>query len=78
MEKIAVVVVETYSAKLIIANSNQDNFFSICDAEYETIPTSLEMDDDHFLKKNQIASIINILKNFRKKYVFVKYSPFFL
>ena len=32
MEKIAVVVVETYSAKLIIANSNQDNFFSICDA----------------------------------------------
>ena len=24
------------------------------------------MDDDHFLKKNQISSIINILKNFRK------------
>ena len=66
MEKIAVVVVETYSAKLIIANSNQDNFFSICDAEYEIIPTSLEMDEDHFLKKNQIASVINILKNFRK------------
>ena len=66
MEKIAVVVVETYSAKLIIANSNQDNFFSICDSEYEVIPTSLEMDEDHFLKKNQIASVINILKNFRK------------
>lgn len=66
MEKIAVVVVETYTAKLIIANANQDNFFSICDAEYEIIPTGLEMDDDHFLKKNQIASIINILKNFRK------------
>ena len=66
MEKIAVVVVETYSAKLIIANMNQDNFFSICDAEHEIIPTGLEMDDDHFLKKNQIASIINILKNFRK------------
>lgn len=66
MEKIAVVVVETYSAKLIIANANQDNFFSICDMENEIIPTGLEMDDDHFLKKNQIASIINILKNFRK------------
>lgn len=66
MDKIAVVVVETYSAKLIIANMNQDNFFSICDAEYEVIPTGLEMDDDHFLKKNQIASIMNILKNFRK------------
>ncbi len=66
MDKIAVVVVETYSAKLIIANVNQDNFFSICDAEHEIIPTGLEMDDDHFLKKNQIASVINILKNFRK------------
>lgn len=66
MDKIAVVVVETYSAKLIIANVNQDNFFSICDTEHEIIPTGLEMDDDHFLKKNQIASIINILKNFRK------------
>ena len=66
MDKIAVVVVETYAAKLIIANVNQDNFFSICDEEYEVIPTGLEMDDDHFLKKNQIASVINILKNFRK------------
>lgn len=66
MDKIAVVVVETYSAKLIIANACQDNFFSICDVENEVIPTGLEMDDDHFLKKNQIASIINILKNFRK------------
>ena len=66
MEKIAVVVVETYSAKLVIANVNQDNFFSICDVEHEVIPTGLEMDENHFLKKNQIASIIDILKNFRK------------
>ena len=66
MDKMAVIVVETYAAKLVIANVNQDNFFSICDAEYEMIPTGLEMDDDHFLKKNRIASVINILKNFRK------------
>lgn len=66
MDKIAVVVVETYSAKLVIANVAQDNYFSICDVEVESIKCGLEMDDDHFLKKNQIASIISTLKNFRK------------
>ena len=66
MDKIAVVVVETYSAKLVIANVVQDSFFSICDVEIEPIKFGLEMDDDHFLKKNQIMSIISTLKNFRK------------
>lgn len=66
MDKIAVVVVETYSAKLVIANVVQDNYFSICDVEVEPIKFGLEMDDDHFLKKNQIMSIISTLKNFRK------------
>lgn len=66
MDKIAVVVVETYSAKLVIANVEQDNYFSICDVEVEAIKFGLEMDDDHFLKKNQIMSIISTLKNFRK------------
>lgn len=66
MDKIAVVVVETYSAKLVIANVVQDNFFSICDVEIEPIKFGLEIDDDHFLKKNQIMSIISTLKNFRK------------
>lgn len=66
MDKIAVVVVETYSAKLVIANVVQDSFFSICDVEVESIKFGLEMDDDHFLKKNQIMSIISTLKNFRK------------
>lgn len=66
MDKIAVVVVETYCAKLVIANVVQDHFFSICDVEVEPIRFGLEMDDDHFLKKNQISSIISTLKNFRK------------
>lgn len=66
MDKIAVVLVETYTAKLVIANVVQDNYFSICDMEVEPIQFGLEMDDDHFLKKNQIMSIINTLKNFRK------------
>ena len=66
MDKIAVVVVETYSAKLVIANVVQDSFFSICDVEVEPIKFGLEMDDDHFLKKNQIMSIVSTLKNFRK------------
>ena len=66
MDKIAVVVVDTYTAKLVIANAVQDNYFSICDVEIENIKYGLEMDDDHFLKKNQIMSIISTLKNFRK------------
>ncbi len=66
MEKIAVIVVETYSAKIVIANMVQDNYFSICNVETESIQPGLKMDDDHFLKKNQISSIISILKNFRK------------
>ena len=66
MDKIAVVVVDTYTAKLVIANAVQDNYFSICDVEIENIKFALEMDDDHFLKKNQIMSIISTLKNFRK------------
>ncbi len=66
MDKIAIIVVETFTAKLLIANVAQDNYFSICDAEIEPIKYGLEMDDDHFLKKNQIMSIISILKNFRK------------
>ena len=66
MEKIAVIVVETYTAKIVIANVAQDNYFSICDVEVEPIIPGLEMDDDHFLKKNQIAPITSILKNFRK------------
>jgi exopolyphosphatase/guanosine-5'-triphosphate,3'-diphosphate pyrophosphatase len=66
VDKIAVVVVETYSAKLVIANVVQDSYFSICDVEIEPIKFGLEMDDDHFLKKNQIMSIISTLKNFRK------------
>ena len=66
MDKIAVVVVETYTAKLVIANVVQDSFFSICDMETETIYSGLEMDEDHFLKKNQIGEVISILKNYRK------------
>ena len=66
MDKIAVVVVETYCAKLVIANVLQNQIFSICDVEVEAIKPGLEMDDDHFLKKNQVSSVISTLKNFRK------------
>ena len=42
MDKIAVVVVDTYTAKLVIANAVQDNYFSICDVEIENIKFALE------------------------------------
>ena len=66
MEKIAVILVETYSAKLFIASASQDNYFIMQDIETEPIKLGLEMDDDHFLKKPQIDSTIRVLKNFRK------------
>ncbi len=66
MEKIAVILVETYSAKLYIASASQDNYFILHDEECEPIKLGLEMDDDHFLKKPQIDATIRVLKNFRK------------
>ena len=66
MEKIAVILVETYSAKLFIASASQDNYFMLETIEQEPIKLGLEMDDDHFLKKPQIDATIRVLKNFRK------------
>ena len=66
MEKIAVIVIDTFCAKIVIANVEQDNYFSICDMEIEPLTLGLEMDDDHFLKRTQIAPVMRILKNFRK------------
>lgn len=66
MEKIAVVLVETYSAKLYIASASQDNYFMMEAIEQEPIKLGLDMDDDHFLKKPQIDATIKVLKNFRK------------
>ena len=66
MDKIAVVLVETYSAKLFIASASQDNYFIMQDIESEPIKLGLEMGDDHFLKKPQIDATIKVLKNFRK------------
>ena len=66
MEKIAVVLVETYSAKLFVASASQDNYFMLEAIEQEPIKLGLEMDDDHFLKKPQIDSTIRVLKNFKK------------
>ncbi len=66
MENIAVILVETYSAKLYIASASQDNYFIMQDVETEPIKLGLEMGEDHFLKKPQIDATIKVLKNFRK------------
>lgn len=65
MEKIAVILVDTYSAKLIIAGSQKPDTFAILDKEVEQINLGLEQ-EDHFLKKPQIDDCIRVLKNFRK------------
>jgi len=66
LEKLAVILMETYSAKLYIASTSQDNYFMIEAIEQEPIKLALEMDDDHFLKKPQIDETIRVLRNFRK------------
>ncbi len=66
LEKIAVVLLETYSAKLYIAAADQDNYFVLQAFQKEPIKLALEMDSDYFLKKPQIDQTIGVLKGFRK------------
>ena len=54
LDKIAIITLDTYSAKLIIAGSNKPDTFSVLDKEVEQINLGLEQ-EDHFLKKPQIA-----------------------
>lgn len=65
MEKVAVILVDTYSAKLIIAGSQKPDTFLVIDKEVEQINLGLEQ-EDHFLKKPQIDDCLRVLKNFRK------------
>lgn len=65
MDKIAIITLDTYSAKLIIAGSNKPDTFSVLDKEVEQINLGLEQ-EDHFLKKPQIDECLRVLKNFRK------------
>ncbi len=65
MEKIAVILVDTYSAKLIIAGSKKPDTFVVLDKEVEPIDLGLEH-EDHFLKKPQIDGCLRVLKSFRK------------
>ncbi len=65
MEKIAVVLIDTYSAKLIIAGSKKQDTYEILDRETEQINLGLEQ-EDYFLKKPQIDDCIRVFKDFRK------------
>ena len=64
-EKIAIITIDTYSSKLLVAESKKLETFAIIDKEIEQIKLNLEQ-EDHFLKKPQIDTCINVLKNFRK------------
>ncbi len=66
MEKIAVVLVETYRASLVIADADMDNYFLVCCEEHEDIKLGLDLSKDHFLKKPQIDDTIHVLKNYKK------------
>lgn len=66
MEKVAVVLVENFSAKLVVASVVNNNYFVACDTETKPINLDVESDGEMFLKKNQIDNTIKVLKNFRK------------
>ncbi|MBQ7466640.1 MAG: hypothetical protein IJS74_01050 [Clostridia bacterium] len=66
MEKIAVILLETYSAKLYIAAADPENYFVLQAFQKEPIKLALEEDNDHFLKKPQIDQTIKVLKSYRK------------
>jgi len=66
LEKIAVILVETYLAKLFIASASQDNYYIMESIEQEPINLNLEIGEDYFLKKPQIDVTIRALKNFKK------------
>lgn len=65
LEKIAVILIDTYSAKLIIAGTEKPDTFLVIDKEVEQINLGLEQ-EDHFLKKPQIDECLRVFKNFRK------------
>ncbi len=65
-EKIACLMMETYSVKMVICNASQGNFFVTSDSEFGEINLGLEDGSDYFLKKPQIDLTLSVLKNFRK------------
>ena len=65
-EKIACLMMETYSVKMVICNASQGNFFVTIDSEFGEINLGLEDGSDYFLKKPQIDLTLSVLKNFRK------------
>ena len=65
MEKTAVILLDTYSAKLIIAGSSKPDTYSVIDRETEQIDLGLDQ-EDYFLKKPQIDEVVQVLKSFRK------------
>ena len=66
MEKIAVILLETYSAKLYIAAADPENYYILQAYQKDAVKLSLGSDNDHFLKKPQIDETIKVLKSFRK------------
>lgn len=65
MDKIAIITLESASARLVIAKSSMPETINIIDSEVEEV--SLRLDpEDHFLKKPQIDQTVGVLKNFRK------------
>ena len=64
--KTITVLVETYRASLVIADSDMNNYFLVVCEEHENIKLGLDLSRDHFLKKPQIDDTIHVLKNYKK------------
>ena len=66
MEKIAVILMDSFSVKLSINSVVNNEYFMAIDSEKEELKLTLEENSDCFLKKSQIDSTISALKNYRK------------
>lgn len=66
LERIAIINVETFKAKISVVETEENGFFRVVDQEVEEIDMCLQPDSDMFLTKLQIDKAIKALRNLRR------------
>lgn len=66
MEKVAVIEIGMFYAKLKILAVSENNYFIVTDSKQDDFRFELEKENEGFLKKPEIDAMISILKDYRK------------
>ncbi len=66
MEKIGIIDLGSNSARLVIVNIFEENYFMVVDELKESVRLGQDMERDGFLKPQRVAETIKTLKMFRK------------